>query len=84
MDFNSSNIVEITPNEFEKSNNHSKSLYRSICVPSTTQAYSLCVEYMKKWFLSKFNKNMFKSVKEEGKNIYDDFRSMSKIELLNR
>ena len=84
MDFNSSNIVEITPNEFEKSNNHSKSLYRSICVPSTTQAYSLCVEYMKKWFLSKFNKNIFKSVYVDGKNIYDDFRSMSKLELLKR
>ena len=60
----------------------SKTLYRSICVPSTTQAYSLCVEYMKKWFLSKFAPDTFKSIYVEGKNIYDDFRSLSKLELL--
>lgn len=63
---------------------HSKTLYRSICVPSSTQAYSLCIEYMKNWFLSKFPKDTFKSVYMDGKNIYDDFRSLSKLELLKR
>ena len=77
-----SNMREISTCDFNKA--HSKTLYRSICVPSTVQAYSLCVEYMKSWFLSKFNKDMFKSVYVEGKNIYDDFRSLSKIELLKR
>ena len=72
-----SNMREISTCDFNKA--HSKTLYRSICVPSTVQAYSLCVEYMKSWFLSKFNKDMFKSVYVEGKNIYDDFRSLSKI-----
>ena len=33
---------------------HSKILNRSICMPSMTQAYSLCIQYMKQWFLSKF------------------------------
>lgn len=65
-------------------NRHSKTLYRSICVPSATQSYSLCVEYIKKWFLSKFEENTFKSIYVEGKNIYDDFRSLSKMELLKR
>ena len=64
--------------------NHSKTLYRSICVPSTTQSYSLCIEYMKKWFISKFKDDTFKSIYVEGKNIYDDFRSLSKSELLKR
>ena len=65
-------------------NRNSKTLYRSICVPSTTQAYSLCVEFMKRWFLSKFPQDTFKSVYVEGKNIYDDFRSLDKTALLKR
>ena len=63
---------------------HSKTLYRSICVPSTTQSYSLCIEYIKKWFLSKFPPETFPSIYIEGKNIYDDFRSLSRSELLKR
>ena len=63
---------------------HSKTLYRSICCPSTVQAYSLCVEYMKQWFLSKFPPDTFKSIYVEGKNIYDDFRSLSRLDLLKR
>ena len=31
---------------------------------------------MKKWFLSKFNDDTFKSIWVDGKNIYDDFRTM--------
>ena len=63
---------------------HSKTLYRSICVPSTTQAYSLCVEFMKRWFLNKFPEGTFKSIYVEGKNIYDDFRTLDKTALLKR
>jgi len=77
-----SNLKPIDINTFRQQ--HSKTLYRSICVPSTVQAYSLCIEYMKKWFLSKFPKDTFKSIYIDGKNIYDDFRSLSKLELLKR
>lgn len=63
---------------------HSKTLYRSICVPSTTQSYSLCVEYVKNWFLSKFPKDTFKSVYIEGKNIYDEFRTLDKTALIKK
>ena len=63
---------------------HSKTLYRSICVPSTTQSYSLCVEYVKNWFLSKFPKDTFKSVYIEGKNIYDEFRTLNKTSLIKK
>ena len=66
-------------------NKHSKILNRSICMPSMTQAYSLCIEYMKHWFYSKFeDKNFIKSEYIDGKYIYDDFRRLSKIELLKR
>lgn len=63
---------------------HSKTLYRSICVPSVTQSYSLCIEFMKKWFLSKFNDDTFKSIYVDGKNIYDDFRTMTREEMIKR
>ena len=75
-------FTPISIDEFRKQ--HSKSLYRSICVPSTVQSYSLCIEYMKRWFLSKFSPDTFKSIYIEGKNIYDDFRSLTKLELLKR
>lgn len=66
-------------------NKHSKILNRSICMPSMTQAYSLCIEYMKHWFLSKFeDPTFFKSEYIDGKYIYDDFRKLSKIEMLKR
>lgn len=76
------NLKPISINEIKHQN--SKTLYRSICMPSAVQAYSLCVEYMKNWFLTKFQPNTFKSIYVEGKNIYDDFRSLSKIDLLKR
>ena len=77
-----SNFKPISIEDIKKQ--HSKTLYRSICVPSAVQAYSLCVEYMKKWFLTKFSPDTFKSIYVEGKNIYDDFRSLSRLELLKR
>lgn len=80
MDFE--NLKSISPEDIKKQ--HSKTLYRSICVPSTVQSYSLCVEFMKKWFLSKFAPDSFKSIYVEGKNIYDDFRSLSRMELLKK
>lgn len=80
MDFNSLTPISIE----ELQEKHSKVLYRSICVPSTVQAYSLCIEYMKRWFLSKFPKDTFKSIYVEGKNIYDDFRSLDKLQLIKR
>lgn len=77
-----SNFVPITSDEIRKQ--HSKTLYRSICVPSTTQSYSLCIEYMKSWFLSKFAPDTFKSIYVEGKNIYDDTRKLTREQMLKR
>ena len=80
MDF--SNLKPLNIDEFRARN--SKTLYRSICVPSSTQSYSLCIEFMKRWFLSKFPENTFKSIYVEGKNIYDDYRTLDKTALLKR
>ena len=77
------NLQPLDINELKQK--HSKILNRSICMPSMTHAYSLCIEYMKQWFYSKFDKpDFFKSEYIDGKYIYDDFRKLSKIELLKR
>ena len=59
-------------------------LFRSLAIPSSVHTYSLCVEYMKNWFLSKFEKDTFKHVHIEGKHVFDDFRNMTKTEMLKR
>ena len=64
MDY--SNLKPLDIDAFKSKN--SKTLYRSICVPSATQSYSLCVEFMKKWFLTKFPPDTFKSIYTDGKN----------------
>lgn len=52
-----------------------KQLYSSISIPSTVHSYSIAVEYMKQWFMDKFNKDYFKTVHIEGKHVFDDFRA---------
>ena len=39
---------------------------------------------MKRWFISLFDKNPFKSIYVDGKNIFDDYRRLSAVELLKR
>lgn len=63
---------------------HSKTLNKSICVPSAIQSYSLCIEYIRNWFVSKFPENTFKHIHIEGKNIFDDFRGLDKLDLIKR
>lgn len=53
--------------------NHRKLLSTRL-VPSTSHSYALAVEYIQKWFLSKFSKDFFNTVYIEGKNIFDESR----------
>ncbi len=80
--FDINKTIPITIDEIQKK--HSKELYRSICVPSMVQSYSLCIEFMRDWFLSKFPPDLFKNVFIDEKNIYDDFRKFGKAELLKK
>ncbi len=49
-------------------------LYADLYVPSWVNGYSLAMDFVHSWFLSKFPKNFFKTVHVAGKNIFDDFR----------
>lgn len=49
-------------------------LYKNLMLPSYVHGYSLAIEYMKKWFLEKFDKDYFKVVHINGKHVLDDWR----------
>jgi hypothetical protein len=58
--------------------------YHSLIVPSFVHSYSVCVEVIKKWFLSKFKEDFFTSVQMEGANIMDQLRRYDKTTILQR
>lgn len=49
-------------------------LYADLYVPSWVNGYSIAMEYVHNWFLSKFPKDFFKTVHVVGKTPFDDFR----------
>lgn len=61
---------------------HKIHLNSDISIPSTIHGYSLGIEYIKKWFLDKFEADYFKKVFISGKSIFDDYRKLSKSEML--
>lgn len=63
---------------------YEKQLNMSLCIPSVAHSYSLCIEYMKNWFITKFRPDFFKSVYVDGTHILDDYKSMSKLQMLRR
>lgn len=60
--------------EIPKNENNMKDLLCSITVPSNIHTYSVSMEYIKNWFLSKFKGEYFKHVHIDGKHVFDDFR----------
>lgn len=68
--------------KYEVKRNHKIYLNCDISVPSTIHGYSIGVEYMKKWFLDKFDDSFFKTIFVDGKSVFDDYRRLSKKELL--
>lgn len=62
------------------------SLIGNLVVPSTMHSYSLCVEYIKDWFLNIIGRNFFEenSIYVDGKHLFDDFIRMSDADKLKR
>lgn len=80
MDFSNCKPYDIR----SKDKNRSRKLNRSICVPSTIQSYSLCIQYLKYWILKKFPKDFFKTIYIDEKHIYDEQRTLSKTQIVKR
>ena len=54
-------------------------LYNNLMLPSYVHGYSLAIEYMNKWFESKFPKNYFKSIYIDGSHVLDGYKQFSKL-----
>lgn len=59
-------------------------LYADLFLPSWVNGYSIGVEYIYNWFLSKFPKNYFRTIHVSGKSSFDDFRRFSIGDLAKR
>lgn len=59
-------------------------LHKNISIPSEIHAYSLGIEFMRYWFLEKFEDDYFKTVFVNGKHIMDDFRQFNRQEMIKR
>ena len=68
--------------KYEVKRLHKMRLNSDISVPSTIHGYSIGIEYMRKWFLDKFDKDYFKTIFVAGKSVFDDYRRLSRKELL--
>ena len=79
------NYDDLIPmNRLDIIKNHNKKLLSTRLVPSTSHSYALAVEYIKKWFLSKFSKDFFNTIYVEGKNIFDESRRFNIDSTANR
>lgn len=56
----------------------------SLCVPSSVHGYSLAVEYMRDWFLEKFDPGYFQTIFINGKHILDDYKRFSIGEIVKK
>lgn len=69
------NLIPISRLSIKRKEN--KKMMSTILVPSASHSYALAVEYVQKWFLSKFSKDYFKTVYIEGKHIFDESRKFT-------
>lgn len=60
---------------------HELKLRKNISTPSTIHGYSLAIEYMRNWILSKFPDNFFKTVHVNGKHVLADYRKFKEEKL---
>lgn len=70
--------------EIDIAKEYSRKLYKSLCMASNSSTYSLCIEYMKKWFLSKFDDDFFKTIYVDGRHIMDETRRLDQLQQLKR
>lgn len=57
-------------------------LNRNITVAPLHQSYALCIEYMRHWFLQKFNPNFFSWVHTDGSHVFGEMAKIDKKRVL--
>ena len=71
-------LRKMKPEDFNKKLSN-RVMRSSVVLPSQHNAYAVCVEFAKEWFLEKFDPQYFNSVYVEGSHSFDEFRKLSQI-----
>lgn len=80
--------VTVTPNDIEiwasgNDNERADKLYTNLAIPSYVHSYSLAIDYMYRWFESKFVKNFFVGgIYVDGKHVLDDYKNKDKRQII--
>lgn len=61
-----------------------KTLNHALSIPSTSNSYAQAIQFARDWFLSKFDKNIFKSIYIDGRYVLEDQRSLEKTKNIVR
>ena len=77
--------VPVTPEKIElwacsgNDGERAEKLFSNLAIPSYVHAYSLAIDYMYKWFESKFEKDYFVGgIYIDGKHVLDDYKNKNK------
>lgn len=62
---------------------YEKQLNRNITVAPLHQSYALCVEYMKHWFLQKFDSDFFSWTHIDGSHVFGDITKYTRQEIMS-
>ena len=60
-----------------------KQLNRNITVAPLHQSYALCVEYMKHWFLQKFDSDFFSWIHVDGSHVFGNITKLTRQEIMS-
>lgn len=60
----------------------SKMLNKNITVAPLHQSYALCIEYMRHWFLQKFNPDFFSWIHTDGSHVFGEMAKIDKKNIL--
>lgn len=66
-----------------KNVSYEKQLNRNIIVAPLHQSYALCVEYMKHWFLQKFDSDFFSWTHIDGSHVFGEITKYSRQEIMS-
>ena len=76
--------VKTTNDQFKVVRQHRSQMKSQLVTPSRNHSYSLCIEYVKEWFASAFVDGFFKSAYINGSHVIDQFRRLTREQLLKR
>jgi hypothetical protein len=76
--------VKTQNDPFKVVREHRSKMKSQLVTPSRNHSYSLCIEYVKEWFDSAFYDNFFKSKYINGSHVIDQFRRLTREQLLKR